>query len=194
MILLADTLFERIIAQHRRGAGGTATARALTRRLDRAIIDCYKSLATSFETPVALAALGGYGREELCFASDTDIMVLTEIDSTNTSTGEAVRHFLHRLHDLGLQLGHSVRTVQECIAMADTDLEVRTSLLESRFLCGNRRLYADYLRSMRDFNRRSSLSTRWNCGTRGTELRASFSSRTSRIAREDCETSMPCSG
>jgi [protein-PII] uridylyltransferase len=155
MILLADTLFERIIAQHRRGAGGTATARALTRRLDRAIIDCYKSLATSFETPVALAALGGYGREELCFASDTDIMVLTEIDSTNTSTGEAVRHFLHRLHDLGLQLGHSVRTVQECIAMADTDLEVRTSLLESRFLCGNRRLYADYLRSMRDFNRRS---------------------------------------
>ena len=88
----------------------------------------------------ALVALGGYGRRELCFHSDVDLMVL-HAPGAATAAEPLARDLFHGLWDLRVRLGHSVRTVRECLALAQRDLASRTSLLEGRLLTGDRELF-----------------------------------------------------
>ncbi|MEX2116619.1 MAG: [protein-PII] uridylyltransferase [Bacteroidota bacterium] len=126
---------------HRKGSGGIRTALALTRAMDSAISATFRSFAHPAKSSVAIVCLGGFGRKELCFASDTDIMFL--IPQTNApEMGFAVQKLLHRLLDIGLDIGHSVRTVEDCLALRETDVESWVSLLESRFLCGDKALFS----------------------------------------------------
>jgi [protein-PII] uridylyltransferase len=69
---------------------------------------------------IALIAVGGYGRGELHPHSDIDIMILAEAEVLD-SHGPALERFLMLLWDLGLEIGHSVRTVQDCIGSHDTE-------------------------------------------------------------------------
>jgi [protein-PII] uridylyltransferase len=89
----------------------------------------------------ALVATGGYGRGELYPGSDIDILVLLERDPA-----DALREPLERLigvfWDIGLEIGHSVRTVEGCVEAAAGDITIATSLLESRYLSGSRVLFA----------------------------------------------------
>lgn len=80
---------------------------------------------------LALLAVGGYGRQELYPCSDIDILILAADDSP---PAEAIQRFLGDLWDLGLDLGHSVRTATECMDQADADVTVATALLERRVL------------------------------------------------------------
>lgn len=85
--------------------------------------------------PCALVALGGYGRKELCLRSDVDLLVLFE-GRVPAEAKELVQELLYPLWDLGLEVGHAVRSARDCLSMAARDFEVLTSLTDARFLCG----------------------------------------------------------
>lgn len=89
---------------------------------------------------LSLIAVGGYGREEMHPASDVDLLVLLANDP-DAKTETKLSDFVTELWDLGLEIGHSVRTLDECIDEATADLTVITNLIESRYLCGKIELY-----------------------------------------------------
>ncbi len=89
---------------------------------------------------MALVAVGGYGRGELHPKSDIDIMVLLK-DGESRALNEDISGFITQLWDLGLDIGHSVRTVDECISESINDLTVITNLMEARLLSGNTILF-----------------------------------------------------
>ena len=88
----------------------------------------------------ALVAVGGYGRGELHPFSDVDVMLLLP-DELPDGSDEAVSGFVTALWDIGLEVGHSVRTVTQCREEATTDLTVATTLMEARLLAGPETLF-----------------------------------------------------
>lgn len=100
--------------------------------------------------PVSLIAVGGYGRKELFPYSDIDILVLhsehKEADPISNDVTKRIEKFISLCWDLGLEIGSSVRTVEECLEESKKDITVRTSLLESRFLTGNKNLYKKFVK------------------------------------------------
>jgi [protein-PII] uridylyltransferase len=88
---------------------------------------------------VAALAVGGYGRAEMAPFSDVDLLFLTPYKQT--PWGESlIESVLYILWDLRLKVGHAVRTVEDCLRLARTDVTIRTSLLEHRYLWGDRPL------------------------------------------------------
>ncbi|KAG1707774.1 Bifunctional uridylyltransferase/uridylyl-removing enzyme [Nymphon striatum] len=88
----------------------------------------------------ALIAVGGYGREEMHPASDVDLLLLLNEEPDEVAE-EQLSGFVTILWDMGLEIGHSVRTVDECVTEASNDLTVISNLIESRFLSGNETLF-----------------------------------------------------
>ncbi|MBD3634270.1 MAG: [protein-PII] uridylyltransferase [Methylophaga sp.] len=91
-------------------------------------------------TPVSLVAVGGYGRGELHPYSDVDLLILLD-ESVSAQPPTSLSDFLTQLWDIGLEIGHSVRTIQECRQQAEEDITIATNLLEARFLCGDETLF-----------------------------------------------------
>ena len=89
----------------------------------------------------ALIATGGYGRGELFPHSDVDLLILCP--ALDESSARAIESFVSACWDSGLQIGHSVRTVAECLDESISDITVQTSVLERRFLAGRRTLFED---------------------------------------------------
>jgi [protein-PII] uridylyltransferase len=87
------------------------------------------------DAPAALVAVGGYGRGELYPASDVDVMILLDA-ADGTAVAGAAERLVTLLWDIGLEVGHSVRTVAECRDEAERDVTVATNLLESRLVAG----------------------------------------------------------
>ncbi len=86
--------------------------------------------------PLALVALGSYGREQLCVHSDIDLMIVyKEIPGYNTK--EMIEKILYILWDTGLKLGHRVHTIEELFDISKTDITIKTALIESRFITGS---------------------------------------------------------
>lgn len=94
----------------------------------------------SDDTPVSLIAVGGYGRGELHPYSDIDVLILLD-ESISDSPPDSLSSFLTQLWDVGLEIGHSVRTIQECRQQAEEDITIATNLLEARLLCGASNLF-----------------------------------------------------
>ncbi len=89
---------------------------------------------------ISLAAVGGYGRGTLAPGSDIDLLFI--LPYKQTPWGEQVTEYiLYMLWDLGQKVGHAVRSVDDCIRMAKSDMTVRTATLESRYLTGDRALF-----------------------------------------------------
>jgi [protein-PII] uridylyltransferase len=106
-------------------------------------------IACDLPHDLALAAVGGYGREELYPASDVDILILLP-ENTSPEAKACVEQFVGALWDVGLELGHSVRTLKECLEEAAQDVTVETNLLEARFLWGKLDLYKAFEAGMRE--------------------------------------------
>jgi [protein-PII] uridylyltransferase len=85
----------------------------------------------------ALAATGGYGRGELFPHSDVDVLILLQA-APDAPERERLERLVSLFWDVGLEIGHGVRTIDECLSAADDDITVRTTLLESRLLSGSR--------------------------------------------------------
>lgn len=119
--------------------------------LQDAIVTSAHEVATTCLYPVdnpsrsermAVAAVGGYGRGMLAPGSDTDILFL--LPYKQTAWGESVAEaMLYIFWDLGLKVGHATRSVDECVRQARADFTIRTSILEARFLVGERALFED---------------------------------------------------
>lgn len=90
---------------------------------------------------VALVAVGGYGRGELHPCSDVDIMLLLP-EPLAAGSEESLAAFVAALWDIGLEIGHSARTVEQCFTEAKADLTIATTLMESRLLAGPETLFA----------------------------------------------------
>lgn len=99
-------------------------------------------LATS---PFAVLAVGGYGREELCPGSDLDVLILF-LSEIPDEAANLCQNLLLPLWDLGLELGHGVRSLEECLRLAKTDYQVFTSLMSARFLAGDRTVIRRFCR------------------------------------------------
>ena len=100
---------------------------------------------------LSLAAVGGYGRGELHPYSDVDIAILLS-EEPDTHTTEALQKFVTALWDLGLDIGHSVRTLEQALAAASDDITVMTNLLESRFIAGDTTLLTQLIENIRSEN------------------------------------------
>lgn len=103
--------------------------------------------------PMAVVALGGYGRSELNPQSDIDIMFLHY--GQVVSAGTALPHLsklmngiLYPLWDLGFKIGHSVRTISECVQVANKDMQSKTSLLEARLVAGDEKLFEKFQKTV----------------------------------------------
>lgn len=96
---------------------------------------------SSQKLPVALVAVGGYGRSELHPHSDIDLLILLENSQALDSLTHSIQHFMLFLWDIKLNVGHSVRTIDECQTKAQQELTIMTNLLERRLLCGNNQVF-----------------------------------------------------
>ncbi len=95
----------------------------------------------------ALVAVGGYGRSEILPGSDIDLMILLD-RKANRDLEQRISGFLTLLWDLGLEVGHSVRSVRDCVAQGKADPTVMTNMIESRLIDGNAKLYAKFERAI----------------------------------------------
>jgi [protein-PII] uridylyltransferase len=142
-------------AMHAGGASGQAAVHAhaglvddLVRSLTR-LVSADAAAAGLTPTPLVVVALGGYGRGELHPSSDVDLMVIHD-GALSPYVQRVTQELLYTLWDLGLQVGHSLRSLEDCVAIARTDLPSRTSMQAARFLAGDRRLFARFRRVLEE--------------------------------------------
>jgi [protein-PII] uridylyltransferase len=146
----------RMIAKERleNGASGVETARLLCGVTDviiAALWDFTLGLAVpeAQDSPIALMAVGGYGRGALAPFSDIDLLFLRP-ESPDAKVEPVIAYVLYALWDLGFKVGHASRTVEECLELSRADMTIRTSLLEARPLAGDLQLSASLQRRFRE--------------------------------------------
>lgn len=129
---------------------GKVATRPLLMRYRRLVDEVLQSLWGAVRLPAtaSLVAVGGYGRGELFPHSDVDVLILLQANP-DAATQTAIEHLVGLFWDIGLEVGHSVRTVAECLEEARRDVTVQTNLLEARYLCGERSLYRDFEHAFR---------------------------------------------
>jgi [protein-PII] uridylyltransferase len=129
------------VLQQRFKAGRAATelVQARSKIVDAVLIKAWLQYFPKDANDIALLAVGGYGRGELHPASDVDVQILLQDNVTHHD--ETLGQFITFLWDIGLEIGHSVRTLSECVAEATADITVATNLQEGRLLIGPEELF-----------------------------------------------------
>ncbi len=111
--------------------------------IDSLLIEIWAEL--QIDSRCCLIAVGGYGRGELYPHSDIDLLILIPDQAGNdVRLNHDIESLIGLLWDIGLHVGHSVRSLNECVDEANKDITVQTNLLESRLLCGDRTLYQSF--------------------------------------------------
>lgn len=100
------------------------------------------------KNPYAIIALGGYGREEQCIHSDVDILFLFE-KKVPKEAEALIQEIIYPLWDIRMDVGHATRSLQECIDIAEEDIEAMTSMLDARFISGMSFLYSALMERLR---------------------------------------------
>ena len=142
----------RLKMLHRAGARGGEVCRGQAAVFDvllRYLLEGAKRQAppAKSSTPaLALVAIGGYGRGELNPCSDIDIMFLHGGDLVNNGKptpylAAIIDGILYPLWDLGLKLGPTVRSIDDCVRVANSDMQSKTSLIEARLVAGDQELF-----------------------------------------------------
>jgi [protein-PII] uridylyltransferase len=139
---------EEIRAEHRGGASGELVVKSIASMTDTLISKLFRSVASDLnrvrrtKESIALVATGGYGRGELNPYSDIDLMFLYS-GKSSSRVEDVANKILYFLWDMKLDVGYSVRTIDDCIEMANSDATVKTALLDTRLIAGNRALFND---------------------------------------------------
>src|ERR1039458_3591384 len=149
----------RLKLRHRAGVGGLEICHGRAAILDvmlRYLWDTAKAglsePARKEFPPLALVAIGGYGRAELNPHSDIDFMFLHD---GQVAAGKPLPHLsklidgvLYPLWDTGLKVGHSVRSIEDCVKVANTDMQSKTSLIEARLIAGDEVLFKKFEKAL----------------------------------------------
>jgi len=108
--------------------------------VDQLMTRAWRRIMAEDSQRAALVAVGGYGRSELMPGSDIDLLILLP-DTTHEQFSPGIEALLVFLWDIGLEVGHSVRTVDDCIEQSLSDVTVVTNLMEARLLAGSEDLF-----------------------------------------------------
>lgn len=136
---------EKIKDWHRSGVGGREVIQAHTGLVDEVIKHVTLSLASlkrygKIPDGFSLVAVGGYGRGELNPCSDIDLLFLLK-DKVNPGADQFIQEVLSIFWGFGMEIGHSCRTIKDCLKLAKTDITIKTSLLGTRYLVGDYELF-----------------------------------------------------
>ncbi len=139
----------RLRLWHNAGGGGREIARQRADLIDIVFRELFDNVAGQFPAKssrerLVVAAFGGYGRREMNPFSDVDIMFLVERGKPGERLENIIRQTLTALWDLGFKVGHSTRSVAQAVKAANDDMVTKTSMLECRFLLGDRELFHDF--------------------------------------------------
>ena len=131
------------------GAGGREVVRQRSDLVDILFLRLFAQVCTQHfgkakPEHFTVVAFGGYGRREMNPFSDVDIMFLHSGRKPTAEEAAAVQEIIRLLWDIGFKVGHSVRSPAEAITQANADLQTKTSMLESRWLAGDRELFTKF--------------------------------------------------
>jgi [protein-PII] uridylyltransferase len=141
---------ESLTQQGLRKHSGLFISRKYTGLVDRFIRSLVPIAGTWDQTDelrqdrLALVALGGYGRGELCFGSDVDLLFIHQ-GRLSPDITETITRVLYPLWDAKLEVGHTVLNLQECVRLAKRDFRFQTSVMDARFLMGSSRFFQTFL-------------------------------------------------
>src|SRR5216110_3540309 len=147
----------RLRLKHQAGASGREICARRAELVDILLRYVFDAAAATVrgngepKVPVALIALGGYGRGELNPFSDVDVMVLHHhgVAEISPHLQEMANQVLYLLWDSGFKVGHSTRSIKEAITEANRDMRTKTAMLESRFLAGDAELAREFRKQFR---------------------------------------------
>jgi [protein-PII] uridylyltransferase len=128
-----------VIAEFREDGKPEKLLRGLRSGVDSILAEAWRTAGLPANT--ALVGVGGYGRGELFPFSDVDVLILLGA-KPDAITQAKLENLVQLLWDLGLEIGHSIRTVDECMTESEADITVQTSLLEARLVIGDAALFA----------------------------------------------------
>jgi [protein-PII] uridylyltransferase len=149
----------RLKIEHRAGAGGRRICEGRAAILDALLRHLWESSRAGLSPqaqkefpPLALVAIGGYGRAELNPYSDIDFMFLHD---GQVAAGKPLPHLsklidgvLYPLWDIGLKVGHSVRSIEDCVQVANADMQSKTSVIEARLIAGSDKLFQKFQKAI----------------------------------------------
>lgn len=140
---------DALLASLRTDGNSTRSIKGLLQALAQVADEALKALWAEAGLPagIALVAVGGFGRGELFPHSDVDVLLLMPDGISpdhDPRLKQRIENFIGGCWDAGLEIGSSVRTVEECVAQAASDVTVQTSLLESRLVTGSRKLFTAF--------------------------------------------------
>ncbi|HTY87639.1 MAG TPA: [protein-PII] uridylyltransferase [Candidatus Acidoferrum sp.] len=149
----------RLKLQHRAGLGGREICEARAAILDALLRHLWTEAKHSLSAqaqkefpPLALVAIGGYGRAELNPHSDIDFMFLHDgqiaANRPLPYLSKLIDGVLYPLWDIGLKVGHAVRSIEDCVKVANTDMQSKTSLIEARLIIGSEALFGKFQKSL----------------------------------------------
>ncbi len=145
----------RLRIAHNSGGGGRELVRRRSDLTDVIFRELFDQAGRSLEqeanaSKVAVVAFGGYGRREMNPFSDVDILFLTRSQDPDAAWGEVIRQTTTALWDLGFKVGHSVRSIADSVRHANEDLTTKTSLMECRYLVGEKSLFQEFRKKFED--------------------------------------------
>ena len=107
-----------------------------------AVLHVYRATNPTDSEKLVIVAVGGYGRSEMAPYSDIDLLFLRPYKLTVWAE-QVIEYILYMLWDLGLKVSHSVRSIDECVRLSLKNISISTSLLDSRYICGEKNLFEE---------------------------------------------------
>jgi len=140
---------ERLRMWHNAGGGGREIARQRSDMVDILFRELLAGVVESVGgrgagSRLAVVAFGGYGRRELTPFSDMDILFLQSKSGVDKEIEEIIRQTLVALWDIGFKIGHATRTIPQAIKKSNEDMVTKTSMLECRYLAGEREIFTTF--------------------------------------------------
>ena len=138
--------WQKLNKHYQRSRNALAYLREHTKLIDCFLVQLWHQYA--IPARALLIAVGGYGRCELYPYSDIDILILLPQQELNKQQQEAISQYIGALWDIGLEVGHSVRTLEDCLEISKDDITIQTNILESRLIIGSRKIFQHYLQAI----------------------------------------------